>query len=268
MQTISKVKRGRNLSLVFHNNRFTPIEKEAGLLGRTYLISDIHGEYRKLLNMLRVIDFREEDTLYIIGDVVDRGEEPIEIIEWVMNTPNVHLLRGNHESMFLDYLNTPEGAEKDIALQMWSRNGGLTTYEGYQKRSREQKERIKEFVEGLPYYKILGNVLLVHSGVDVVKTKELFSLEEIMKRQDENALLWSRSEFYGFKAIQGVKIFFGHTPTASIQQSLGEPVSSPMTIWHDKVYGDKICIDCGAVFSKYGGRLACICLETMKEYYV
>lgn len=237
-------------------------------MGRTYLMSDIHGEYRKLLRMLKKIDFTKDDTLYIIGDVVDRGEEPIEIIEWVMRTPNAHLLKGNHESMFIDYLNAPDGEAKDMALLMWSRNGGLTTYEGYEKRSVEQKERIKTFVKTLPYYKILDDVLLVHSGVEVVKTSEPLTLEEIMERQSENALLWSRDEFYGFKGIPGVKIFFGHTPTLSIQQSLGEPVTTPMQIWHDKVYQDKVGLDCGAVFSKHGGRLACVCLETMEEYYV
>ena len=237
-------------------------------MGRTYLMSDIHGEYRKLKSMLDVVDFCSKDTLYIIGDVVDRGEQPIEIIEWVMETPNAHLLRGNHESMFIDYLNAPDGVGKEVALQMWSRNGGFTTFQGYEKRSVEQKKRIKEFVESLPYYKILNDVLLVHSGVEIVKTDEALTLEEIMERQSENALLWSRSEFYGFKGIPGIKIFFGHTPTVSIQQSLGESVTTPMEIWHDKVYQDKVGLDCGAVFSKHGGRLGCICLETMKEYYV
>lgn len=236
-------------------------------MGNTYLMSDIHGEYRKLLHMLETINFDEKDTLYIIGDVVDRGQEPIEIIEWVMRTPNAHLLRGNHESMFLDYLNAPE-AMKESVLYMWIRNGGLTTFEGYEKRSVEEKERIKAFVENLPYYKILDDVLLVHSGVEVIKTKETLPLEEIMRRQSENALLWSRGEFYGFEGIPGVKIFFGHTPTVLIQESLGETVTNPMQIWHDKVYGDKIGLDCGAVFSQRGGRLACVCLETMKEYYV
>ena len=36
-------------------------------------MSDIHGEYDKYLAMLEQIDLSEDDTLYVLGDVVDRG---------------------------------------------------------------------------------------------------------------------------------------------------------------------------------------------------
>ena len=39
----------------------------------SYVISDIHGEYDKFLDLLQKTGLREEDTLYILGDVVDRG---------------------------------------------------------------------------------------------------------------------------------------------------------------------------------------------------
>ena len=38
----------------------------------TYVMSDIHGEYEKYCRMLEKIALSEEDTLYILGDVVDR----------------------------------------------------------------------------------------------------------------------------------------------------------------------------------------------------
>lgn len=46
----------------------------------TYVTSDIHGEHKKYIKMLELIDFCDEDTLYILGDVVDRGAEPMEIL--------------------------------------------------------------------------------------------------------------------------------------------------------------------------------------------
>ena len=38
-----------------------------------YVVSDIHGEDDRFHAMLQKINFSKEDTLYILGDVVDRG---------------------------------------------------------------------------------------------------------------------------------------------------------------------------------------------------
>ena len=39
----------------------------------TWVMSDLHGNYRKYRGAMDVICFQEMDTLYILGDVVDRG---------------------------------------------------------------------------------------------------------------------------------------------------------------------------------------------------
>ena len=46
----------------------------------TYVMSDIHGMYDKYAKILRKIDFKESDILYVIGDVVDRGEAPMKVL--------------------------------------------------------------------------------------------------------------------------------------------------------------------------------------------
>lgn len=38
-----------------------------------YCMSDIHGELDKFERMLDLIHFSDEDHLYILGDVIDRG---------------------------------------------------------------------------------------------------------------------------------------------------------------------------------------------------
>lgn len=38
-----------------------------------YAVSDIHGCYEKYVQLLEIIRFSEGDTLYVLGDVVDRG---------------------------------------------------------------------------------------------------------------------------------------------------------------------------------------------------
>lgn len=42
----------------------------------TYVASDIHGEYKKYIQMLNKINFSDSDILYVLGDVIDRGSEP------------------------------------------------------------------------------------------------------------------------------------------------------------------------------------------------
>lgn len=40
-----------------------------------YAMSDIHGCYEAYCALLEKIQFSDEDTLYIVGDAIDRGEE-------------------------------------------------------------------------------------------------------------------------------------------------------------------------------------------------
>ena len=50
----------------------------------TYVISDIHGQYDTFMRMLKQIKFCEEDTLYILGDAIDRGPDGIKILKAIM----------------------------------------------------------------------------------------------------------------------------------------------------------------------------------------
>ena len=66
-----------------------------------YVISDIHGHYDKYLQMLKKINFQEEDNLYVLGDVLDRGPDGIKILQDMMMRLNVIPILGNHEYMAL-----------------------------------------------------------------------------------------------------------------------------------------------------------------------
>ena len=48
----------------------------------TYVISDIHGEYGKFMELLDIIHFSDEDILYVLGDVVDRGKNPVKTVSY------------------------------------------------------------------------------------------------------------------------------------------------------------------------------------------
>ena len=67
----------------------------------TYIISDIHGCYDQYQELLCKIDFSEEDELYILGDVLDRGPEPIKVLLDLMDRVNATLILGNHDATAL-----------------------------------------------------------------------------------------------------------------------------------------------------------------------
>ena len=70
----------------------------------TYVISDIHGCYTEFLKLLDKIGFCDEDELYVLGDAMDRGPEPIKVIRDLMDRPNVTYILGNHDDMMLQSL--------------------------------------------------------------------------------------------------------------------------------------------------------------------
>ena len=95
----------------------------------TYVISDIHGEYGKFMELLDMIHFSDEDILYVLGDVVDRGKNPVKTLLKMMEMPNVIPIAGNHEQMMLECMSVlikevkdensvKEFAEK-LCLIMW-----------------------------------------------------------------------------------------------------------------------------------------------------
>ena len=67
-----------------------------------YAASDLHGcsveSFQALLDQAK---FSEEDFLYILGDVVDRGEHGAELLSWITQQSNMQLLLGNHEALLL-----------------------------------------------------------------------------------------------------------------------------------------------------------------------
>ena len=71
-----------------------------------YVMSDIHGMYEKYEKMLKQIDLSEKDTLYVLGDIVDRGSGSMKVLQDMMRRANVHGLIGNHELMCVSCLDS------------------------------------------------------------------------------------------------------------------------------------------------------------------
>lgn len=223
-------------------------------------MSDLHGCYDKYVRMLEKINFGDNDTLYILGDIVDRGPDGIKILLDIYNRKNVVALRGNHDFLahhIITHLNpicsdmydTDDIAEK---YRCWLLDGGASTYDAYKDLPYEDKKKVLSCMYYMPIYEEIevgGNkFFLSHT----VPSKE--------RMQNFNSLLWQ--EFiigepeYEQEYFSDKYIVTGHTPTGFIDQK------SKGKIWQKN---NHIAIDCGAVF---GNPLGCICLDDFKEYYV
>ena len=66
-------------------------------------IGDIQGCYDKFLQLLANISFnKSKDTLYLVGDVVNRGRYSREMLKWCYkNSDNLRCVIGNHDIYFL-----------------------------------------------------------------------------------------------------------------------------------------------------------------------
>ena len=85
-------------------------------------MSDIHGQYDYFLDILKKINFSDEDILYVNGDVIDRGDQSIKLLQHILSKPNIVLLIGNHEHLMLQAL-----LEKDDdAMYIWRRKNFKT----------------------------------------------------------------------------------------------------------------------------------------------
>ncbi len=231
----------------------------------TYVMSDIHGEYEKFLRMLEAIDFRDEDQLYIIGDVVDRGPQPIKLLTDISERANVFPIIGNHELMALDLLDrlqteiTEENHDTHIdaetlrALLDWQQNGGDITLEQFRRLTADERFALLEYLREFVPYEVIDlqdkTFILIHSGLgNFQKNKKLrdYTLEELcFIRPDYNIQYLEDSSVY---------IVCGHTPTTAI---CGEA-----KIYHNH---NNIVVDCGA---NCGGKLACLRIDDMKEFYI
>lgn len=79
----------------------------------TYVMSDIHGNGARFKSVMQKIKLQPTDTLYILGDVVDRYPDGIKLIRKFMGMPNVKMLLGNHEYMMLETLYNPVPRVRD-----------------------------------------------------------------------------------------------------------------------------------------------------------
>ena len=107
-----------------------------------YICSDIHGLYDRWQRLLKAIDLKEDDTIYVLGDMIDRGPDGIEVLRDMMHRDNVIPFMGNHEHMMLMYL-----AGYDRISWTMECNGGMHTLRIFRDLPKDEQDEILEYLE-------------------------------------------------------------------------------------------------------------------------
>lgn len=228
----------------------------------TYVMSDIHGNYHAFKKMLEQINFSDNDLLYIAGDLVDYGEEGIELVCDVSMRENVYSIVGDHDfealkmlSKFDKFLKSGATPDADYAkaVKNWVNDGGAVTLEGFRKLDDDMKEGVLDYLSDMALFEEITvngrDYVIVHAGIrNFTPTLDLESLapdDFIYEGLDPDA------EYYENKMIIAGHVYTGELPDAD----------------KDMIYygNGAIFLDCG---SEKTGILGCLCLDNGKEYYV
>lgn len=228
-------------------------------MDRTYAIGDVHGQLDLLVaaHGLVAADRRRtgDDAAPVVhlGDVVDRGPESAETVEYLLLGPARGgpwvTLKGNHDHMFLLFLGSPRahdpGLRRDYSW-LHARLGGRATLRSYgvdaaegrpdDELWREAQARVparhRAFLDRLPLMRRADGAVFVHAGIRPGVP---------LDAQESKDLLWIRKGFLDDPRDHGVLVVHGHTV-----------VDQPSH------FGNRVDLDTGAA---YGGPLTAAVVE-------
>ena len=224
-----------------------------------YVISDIHAEYDLFLKLLDKIKLSSSDTLFVCGDIIEKGKQSIRLAQYISQMPNARCIAGNHEYAFLKYYwalmqNSP--SDFDGVLQKLQEyfpdDGALLDWE------------LVDWFESLPFYIEEEEFICVHAGVPLDDKGRILPLDKATPEQ----LVYDRTFKEADTVVKGSKcVFFGHTPTSALTHGASKFLAYTRTDDGGERIADyyKIHLDLGSWMS---GRLGCFCIDTCTPIYV
>ena len=229
---------------------------------KTFVIGDIHGRYKALIEVLKKSKFNyDKDKLIVLGDVVDGGFDTYKVVEELLKIKNLILILGNHDLWFM------KNIKSGWAEEIWLQQGGFNTLKSYGATIKEAEyisdnsvidasELIipvthQEFFNKGIYYYIQDRMLFVHAGIN----PKIHNMES----QSKTLMIWDRSLIGWCKEGKWVpkydKVFIGHTTTQLIMNDTEytEPV----------IFSNLYMLDTGAGWT---GKLTIMNTDTEKYW--
>jgi serine/threonine protein phosphatase 1 len=173
------------------------------MTSRQIVVGDVHGHYDTLIRLLENISLEEDDQVYFLGDLIDRGPKSAQVVEFVIRS-GYECLLGNHEQMLLEVLGAENPSPK--AFRAWASRIGRETIASY---GEGIPKHHLNWMKSLPLYKDLGKFWLVHAGVHPYLPLEQQTAEQFCWIREE--FLAQRKPFFKDKLI-----VTGHTITFTL----------------------------------------------------
>ena len=189
---------------------------EANTTGRDLIVGDIHGCFTKLREALADVKFDPEagDRLFSVGDLVDRGPESPESMDWVAK-PWFHAVAGNHEDMAIRW---PEGR---MDTGNYIANGGGWNVSNTPEASAAVSKCLALLPVAIELKTANGLVGIVHaecpfpSWQDFIASLEDAATSNAMRNAIIDSAQWSRERITSVDQtdVAGViAVVVGHTP--------------------------------------------------------
>lgn len=230
-----------------------------------YVIGDIHGRKDKYDEMLKMISPKSTDAVFIVGNVLDVGEDSIEILRDMMYKEYIYPILGEREYYarrifpLICSASDIEGAKEllsgdDLLLfEKWLTMNSEKTIQDFLNLTEERKESVIDYLMEFQPYELVEaggrTFCIVHAGI------RNFDKAKALDEYDDEDFVFEAPDYSAFY-FDRYFLVTGHTPTVAINQK-----------YMDRIYTNKkghIAVNCGAAF---GGKLAAICLDNIKMYY-
>lgn len=220
---------------------------EANTLGRDFAVGDIHGHFTRLQNALDEAGFDSAcDRLFSVGDLVDRGPENLQSLEWLAQ-PWFFAVQGNHEALAIQHVQ-----HKPLDYRMYVASGGSWFLDLAPEAQMHFAVRFAQMPIALEVETAAGLVGLVHADCplptwDMLRSTLRGHMPEQGRLQD--SCQWSRErlQLRDFSGIPDLRaMIVGHTP-------LSEP----------EVLGNVFHIDTGGWRSNGSGYFTLLELGTL-----
>lgn len=180
---------------------------------KQWVIADIHGCFRTFVQLIeQKIQPSKEDQIFLLGDYIDRGENPKAVIDYILSLRDkgyqVFPIMGNHEEILLRcYAHEQKYFRQTCFYELkanWFFHGGNTTLKSFNVHSTADIpfDYIR-FFQNLDYYHETENFVLVHAGMN-------FNADSPFS--DRHAMLWAKDYQVNPEKINHKRLIHGHVP--------------------------------------------------------
>ncbi|MDB4330196.1 fructose-bisphosphatase class III [bacterium] len=183
------------------------------------VIGDVHGCFKTMEALLKRLP---DDKIFFVGDLIDRGPRSKQVVQFLIDHPEMQCTKGNHEDWALSVLGNATFSE--VCSWTHPRNGGQATITSYEL-AREGSDKSdksycqllpvehEDYLKSLPIFIEEGDLFISHTAYCGFDWNSKEQWEDMKTWDKRRGLLWYRGD--AKKVIKDGKEFFhifGHSP--------------------------------------------------------